>query len=79
MRVAGALEAGWSAKAETTVRERSKLEKGPGRRNRRWKHLGLEETCFVRSCKEARGSKGGEQRKSSAGEWSCPVPHCWLG
>lgn len=51
------MEAEWSGKAETAVRERSESEKGPGTENRKWKCLGLQETCFVRSCKEARGVK----------------------
>lgn len=63
------------------VREGRDSTEGKGSRHRepKWKCLGLQETCFVRSCKEARGSKRGEQRKSFVAEWSYPAPTCWLG
>ena len=33
---------------------------------RDWKCLGLEGACSLTSCKKARGSKAGEQRKGNA-------------
>lgn len=59
-----AFETGCSGKVKTKARKRSRLGKGSGRCNSKWKGLGLKGVCCVRSCKGARGSMLGEQSRS---------------